>query len=169
MCDNPNGENNIKEVMENSNEDECELIKDSRYQMKLNRALSLYKSIGYINFNKIKRFPHKYKSSIIVFVIVMLFQCIISLLYFLSIVQKQNDLKSLYESLYFPLLLSLFSLYVTVLDGDVYKVENVDKELYEIALDIYDQLCLDQDDQDKRELKDYMERRFLNKKNDMNN
>lgn len=71
MCDNPNGENNIKEVMENSNEDECELIKDSRYQMKLNRALSLYKSIGYINFNKIKRFLHKYKSSIIVFVIVM--------------------------------------------------------------------------------------------------
>ena len=40
----------------------------------------------------------------------------------------------------------------------------VEKELYEIALDIYDQLCLDQDDQDKRELKDYMERRFLNQK-----
>ena len=34
----------------------------------------------------------------------------------------------------------------------------------EIALDIYDQLCLDQGDQDKRELKDYMERRFLNQK-----
>jgi hypothetical protein len=42
MCDNPNGENN----------DKCELIKDSRYQMKLNHALSLYKSIGYINFKK---------------------------------------------------------------------------------------------------------------------
>lgn len=70
----------------------------------------------------------------------------------------------MYESLYFPLLLSLFSLYVTVLDGDVYKVENVEKELYEISLDIYDQLCLEQDeDQDKRELKDYIERKFLNK------
>ena len=40
----------------------------------------------------------------------------------------------------------------------------VEKELYEISLDIYDQLCLEQDeDQDKRELKDYIERKFLNK------
>ena len=61
----------------------------------------------------------------------------------------------------FTLVLKLFDI---SFDEGVRRVSKVEKELYEIALDIYDQLCLDQDDQDKRELKDYMERRFLNQK-----
>lgn len=58
----------------------------------------------------------------------------------------------------------MFDISFDKVDEGVCRVSKVEKELYEIALDIYDQLCLDQDDQDKRELKDYMERRFLNQK-----
>lgn len=61
----------------------------------------------------------------------------------------------------FTLVLKLFDI---SFDEGVRRVSKVEKELYEIALDIYDQLCLDQDDQDKMELKDYMERQFLNQK-----
>ena len=64
----------------------------------------------------------------------------------------------------FTLVLKLFDISFDKVDEGVRRVSKVEKELYEIALDIYDQLCLDQDDQDKRELKDYMERRFLNQK-----
>ena len=60
--------------------------------------------------------------------------------------------------------LKLFDISFDKVDEGVRRVSKVETELYEIALDIYDQLCLDQDDQDKRELKDYMERRFLNQK-----
>ena len=67
----------------------------------------------------------------------------------------------LYILFVFTLVLKLFDI---SFDEGVRRVSKVEKELYEIALDIYDQLCLDQDDQDKRELKDYMERRFLNQK-----
>lgn len=53
MCDKPNVEKNIVKVIENLNENqtnqnECGLIKDSRYHMKLNRAMMLYKSRCYI-------------------------------------------------------------------------------------------------------------------------
>lgn len=58
----------------------------------------------------------------------------------------------------------MFDISFDKVDEGVCRASKVEKELYEIALDIYDQLCLDQDDQDKRELKDYMERRFLNQK-----
>ena len=64
----------------------------------------------------------------------------------------------------FMLVLKLFDIRFDKVDEGVRRVSKVEKELYEIVLDIYDQLCLDQDDQDKRELKDYMERRFLNQK-----
>ena len=159
MCDKPNVEKNIVKVIENLNENqtnqnECGLIKDSRYHMKLNRAMMLYKSIGYVNDHWIKRFAKKHISSFI----------FIDKSYLLSIIEKQKGSQEIYEYVIFPLLVILFSIYFDALKNAILKDKIVEKELYEISLDIYDQLCLEQDeDQDKRELKDYIERKFLNK------
>lgn len=68
------------------------------------------------------------------------------------------------EFFFFPVLVIWFCNIVRLDGDDKLKKEEYKKELYEISLDIYDQLCLEQDeDQDKRELKDYIERKFLNK------
>lgn len=77
---------------------------------------------------------------------------------------KDPKLETIISVCIFALVLRMFDISFDKVDEGVHRVSKVDKELYEIALDIYDQLCLDQDDQDKRELKDYMERRFLNQK-----
>ncbi len=169
MCDKPNVEKNIVKVIENLNENqtnqnECGLIKDSRYHMKLNRAMMLYKSIGYVNDHWIKRFAKKNISSFIAFVIVIIMFIFIDKSYLLSIIEKQKGSQEIYEYVIFPLLVILFSIYFDALKNVILKDKIVEKELYEISLDIYDQLCLEQDeDQDKRELKDYIERKFLNK------
>lgn len=82
----------------------------------------------------------------------------------LTIIEKQKGSQEIYEYVIFPLLVILFSIYFDALKNVILKDKIVEKELYEISLDIYDQLCLEQDeDQDKRELKDYIERKFLNK------
>lgn len=169
MCDKPNVEKNIVKVIENLNENqtnqnECGLIKDSRYHMKLNRAMMLYKSIGYVNDHWIKRFAKKHISSFIAFAIVIIMFIFIDKSYLLSIIEKQKGSQEIYEYVIFPLLVILFSIYFDALKNVILKDKIVEKELYEISLDIYDQLCLEQDeDQDKRELKDYIERKFLNK------
>ena len=169
MCDKPNVVKNNVKVIENLNENqtnqsECGLIKDSRYHMKLNRAMMLYKSIGYVYDHWIKRFAKKHISSFIAFVIVIIMFIFIDKRYLLSIIEKQKGSQEIYENEIIPLLVIQLSIYFDALKNVILKDKIVEKELYEISLDIYDQLCLEQDeDQDKRELKDYIERKFLNK------
>ena len=151
MCDKPNVEKNIVKVIENLNENqtnqnECGLIKDSRYHMKLNRAMMLYKSIGYVNDHWIKRFAKKHISSFIAFVIVIIMFIFIDKSYLLSIIEKQKGSQEIYEYVIFPLLVILFSIYFDALKNVILKDKIVEKELYEISLDIYDQLCLEQDE-----------------------
>lgn len=75
-----------------------------------------------------------------------------------------RKLETVFSVCILALVLKMFDISFDKVEEGVRRASKVEKELYEIALDIYDQLCLDQGDQDKRELKDYMERRFLNQK-----
>lgn len=92
------------------------------------------------------------------------------MLYILTIVsysllyKNGEDFYKVIEFFFFPVLVIVFCNIVRLDGDDKLKIEEYKKELYEISLDIYDQLCLEQDvDQDKRELKGYIERNFLNK------
>lgn len=71
--------------------------------------------------------------------------------------------KNIIESAIFPVVIFLFTIYFEKLDEEILKEKYVEKELYEIALDIYDTLCLDQNNQDKKNLKNYIDKHFLNR------
>lgn len=148
--------------------------KNDLYLMKLNHALTLYKSIEYSDekqiknvnlYRKIKFYAKQifkaFKESLICLSITFTVYGIVILIFMLA---KDPKLETIISVCIFALVLRMFDISFDKVDEGVHRVSKVDKELYEIALDIYDQLCLDQDDQDKRKLKDYMERRFLNQK-----
>lgn len=151
--------------------------KNDLYLMKLNRALFLCKSIEYSDEKHIKnvnlyrtiklnarQLYMTYKVAIIRLILIfIMFRMVV---YIYASVDDPK-LETTFSVFVFTLVLKMFDISfdkVDKVDEGVRRVSKVEKELYEIALDIYDQLCLDQDDQDKRELKDYMERRFLNQK-----
>lgn len=148
--------------------------KNDLYLMKLNRALFLYKSIEYSDEKHIKnvnlyrtiksnarQLYMTYKLAIIRLILTfIMFRMVV----YIYAGVDDPKLETILSVFVFTLVLKLFDISFDKVDEGVRRVSKVEKELYEIALDIYDQLCLDQDDQDKRELKDYMERRFLNQK-----
>ncbi|WP_302316781.1 hypothetical protein [Holdemanella biformis] len=148
--------------------------KNSKYIIKLNRALTLYKSIEYSDENhiknvnlyrkikfKVRQFYMTYKVAIIHLILTfIMFRMVV----YIYAGVDDPKLETTFSVFVFTLVLRMFDISFGKADEGVHRVSKVEKELYEIALDIYDQLCLDQDDQDKRELKDYMERRFLNQK-----
>lgn len=148
--------------------------KNDVYLMKLNRALSLYKSIEYTdekyikNVNLYRKIKFYVKKVYEAFNVALKCLSITLLVYGLVVsiynLVKDPKLETIISVCVFGLVLKMFDISFDKADEGVHRASKVEKELYEIALDIYDQLCLDQDDQDKRELKDYMERRFLNKK-----
>ncbi len=148
--------------------------KNDVYLMKLNRALSLYKSIEYTDEKYIKNVNLYRKIKFYVKKVYEAFnvglKCLsITLLVYGLVVSIYNLVKdpkseTIISACVFGVVLKMFDISFDKVDEGVRRASKVEKELYEIALDIYDQLCLDQDDQDKRELKDYMERRFLNQK-----
>ncbi len=148
--------------------------KNSKYIIKLNRALSLYKSIEYTDEKYIKNVNLYRKIKFYVKKVYEAFnvglKCLsITLLVYGLVVSIYNLVKdpkseTIISACVFGVVLRMFDISFDKVDEGVHRVSKVEKELYEIALDIYDQLCLDQDDQDKRKLKDYMERRFLNQK-----
>ena len=145
---------------------------DDVYLMKLNRALYLYnrienrKEITYPSRNIICSFENwilKQNSFIIKFAI-FLFLYILIIVFYSLLYANGDGFYKVIEFFFFPVLVILFCNIVRLDGDDKLKKEEYKKELYEISLDIYDQLCLEQDeDQDKRELKDYIERKFLNK------
>lgn len=130
--------------------------------MKLNRALFLYKSIEYTEEKMLKRFFKKYRSSVIVFGLVFLVYIIVVFDY-KSCGPNEKISKNIIESAIFPVVIFLFTIYFEKLDEEILKEKYVEKELYEIALDIYDTLCLDQNNQDKKNLKNYIDKHFLNR------
>lgn len=148
--------------------------KNDLYLMKLNCALFLCKSIEYsdekhiknVNLYRTIKFNARqlymtYKVAIIRLILTFIMFRMVVYIY-----AGVDDPKSetIISACVFGVVLRMFDISFDKVDEGVRRVSKVEKELYEIALDIYDQLCLDQDDQDKRELKDYMERRFLNQK-----
>lgn len=153
-----------RKINDNSN-------KNDLYLMKLNRALFLCKSIEYSDENHIKnvnlyrtiKFNARqlymtYKLAIIRLILTfIMFRMVV----YIYAGVDDPKLETILSVFVFTLVLKLFDI---SFDEGVRRVSKVEKELYEIALDIYDQLCLEQDDQDKGGLKDYMERRFLNQK-----
>ncbi len=153
-----------RKINDNSN-------KNDLYLMKLNRALFLCKSIEYSDEKHIKnvnlyrtiksnarQLYMTYKLAIIRLILTfIMFRMVV----YIYAGVDDPKLETILSVFVFTLVLKLFDI---SFDEGVRRVSKVEKELYEIALDIYDQLCLDQDDQDKGELKDYMERRFLNQK-----
>lgn len=156
-----------RKINDNSN-------KNDLYLMKLNRALFLCKSIEYSDEKHIKnvnlyrtiksnarQLYMTYKLAIIRLILTfIMFRMVV----YIYAGVDDPKLETILSVFVFTLVLKLFDISFDKVDEGVRRVSKVEKELYEIALDIYDQLCLDQDDQDKRELKDYMERRFLNQK-----
>lgn len=148
--------------------------KNDLYLMKLNRALFLCKSIEYSDEKHIKN-VNLYRTikfnarQLYMTYKVAIIRLILTFIMFRMVVYiyagvDDPKLETILSVFVFTLVLKLFDISFDKVDEGVRRVSKVEKELYEIALDIYDQLCLDQDDQDKRELKDYMERRFLNQK-----
>lgn len=148
--------------------------KNDLYLMKLNRALFLCKSIEYSDEKHIKN-VNLYRTikfnarQLYMTYKVAIIRLILTFIMFRMVVYiyagvDDPKLETILSVFVFTLFLKLFDISFDKVDEGVRRVSKVEKELYEIALDIYDQLCLDQDDQDKRELKDYMERRFLNQK-----
>ena len=148
--------------------------KNDLYLMKLNRALFLCKSIEYSDEKHIKN-VNLYRTikfnarQLYMTYKVAIIRLILTFIMFRMVVYiyagvDDPKLETILSVFVFTLVLKLFDISFDKVDEGVRRVSKVEKELYEIALDIYDQLCLDQDDQDKRELKDYMERRFLNLK-----
>lgn len=148
--------------------------KNDLYLMKLNCALFLCKSIEYSDEKHIKN-VNLYRTikfnarQLYMTYKVAIIRLILTFIMFRMVVYiyagvDDPKLETILSVFVFTLVLKLFDISFDKVDEGVRRVSKVEKELYEIALDIYDQLCLDQDDQDKRELKDYMERRFLNQK-----
>ena len=142
------------------------------YLMKLNRALYLYnkienrKEITYPSRNIICSFENWIlkQNSFIINIIIFFMLYILTIVFYSLLYKNGEDFYKVIEFFFFPVLVIVFCNIVRLDGDDKLKIEEYKKELYEISLDIYDQLCLEQDvDQDKRELKGYIERNFLNK------
>lgn len=139
---------------------------DSCYQMKLNRALFLYKSIEYTEEKMLKRFLRN--TEVVSQFLDWYFQYILQWFFIVVFDYKscgpnEKISKNIIESAIFPVVIFLFTIYFEKLDEEILKEKYVEKELYEIALDIYDTLCLDQNNQDKKNLKNYIDKHFLNR------
>lgn len=127
--------------------------KDDLYLMKLNRALFLCKSIEYSdekhikNVNlyrtikfKVRQFYMTYKVAIIHLILTfIMFRMVV----YIYAGVDDPKLETTFSVFVFTLVLRMFDISFGKADEGVHRVSKVEKELYEIALDIYDQLCLD--------------------------